>query len=1361
MADADNWGGVPVTSQPASDDWGGVPVSQQAQPTKFPDTAPIQKMVTDNLAKQPSPTEGEVPQTGVQNLDIGTGLPLSTGLKGGINELPADYREQLIQAYKNGTATSAGDYMQSVLPTAAASVDPANHYAQLVGRIGLQTATWLNPYTIGAHLFDIPLHVGAIGAQLIQQNLSPDNIFSIPKGSPYNAPPTFGALFDKIGETLFPQGATQNNIEELASTAATFAGAGAITKAPSLALRAWNSFTGAALGAGGEFSQQKAEEWAKQNFPDNQVLQNGISQAAGLLAMVGVGGVLHAAGHAALKPSIADIVGKPPEAVTPQDTNQVIDKAFENSAPKAQDFHDVAAVMDSQNGQAPRVNNGVHPDQVNTPESQKSWLNDRAGRFDKMAQDAEESGDTEKANNARGLSQQNRDQANSINVGAIGEDFSSPHMTSIDITPEPKLPKDLAGAKTNYGYQQKQFQVSFDSDIDRAMYIAAQKTPSARDADYRSFLKNQGYTDAEITQHGQAIRDKIKGIAKDADPGQIKIERTTPSAKGLEKSAPKAPPISNDVSNSIDTASTLQEIYKQTGVRPDQVFEDAKNDPTLAAQVRNGKIPDAYEHLIPVPEAKTEEGGQGNKPPSGPEGPEPPPIEDPNAPPPEPEKPQSKLAQAIKAIRDAFSPTSAGGKAKETEAAMRGAYGEAKRDQAIAESKFNDFARQADGMTAEDHDDFYNYVEGRSKGATLKNKAFQGLADAVKGVYEQFKSILQDMPENKTMSFIEDYFTHQWKDGQEEKIKQFLDSWAKQGSSRNLKQRTIPTIAEGLQYGLELKEPNPVRAVSRYVASMSNYIASVEALRAITTDLGGGYYASGKEPDGYAPMVGRNAERIEDAYIDPESGKLVPAKKMQLYAPSEVANLYNVFHSKGFEDTSLKPAYELIRGAINANTMLELGLSAYHYSTINMQSLNQDVGRIFKNVIMGDWQGVVNAIQGLITPGLHAYQGTQLLNQYKGLADHGIDMERTAQLFAKANLRAGIDPLSNTATHGGFFKAWQRGELPEVMDRLKSQLTEGYGVGALKSGAEALSRVVSDVAHPLFNAYIPAIKMSAFHDLMGDWLRQNPNATDAEVHQAAIFNADRAESRFGEMNMENVFWDKKVKELLGLGFRAPGWDLGLIDQAMGPASDIYHMIKDAKSGEKFNPQRLDRLCYLAGMATVYAATNAALTYIHTGKTPDSKDLIAFATGGQHKSFGLHPERGELPGHGRELLQLAPIPGEGPLSGVAQEISNKTTSLPKNILESALAKPDKHGVYKDSFGKVVYDPNGKGLQSVPGVAQAAYVGEKFAPFQMEQLFDGQPAGSKLSLAERFLGVRAAGAKIVAPKELEKFNEKHNR
>lgn len=84
--------------------------------------------------------------------------------------------------------------------------------------------------------------------------------------------------------------------------------------------------------------------------------------------------------------------------------------------------------------------------------------------------------------------------------------------------PDP-LPDELAGAKPRFNIGQASYQPQFQSDIDRAFYITAQKTPSARDADYRAYLQDQGFTDEEIVRNGKLIRTNVKMEAMKNDGG--------------------------------------------------------------------------------------------------------------------------------------------------------------------------------------------------------------------------------------------------------------------------------------------------------------------------------------------------------------------------------------------------------------------------------------------------------------------------------------------------------------------------------------------------------------------------------------------------------------------------------------------------------------------------------------------------------------------------------------------------------------------------------------------------------------------------------------------------------------------------
>lgn len=92
----------------------------------------------------------------------------------------------------------------------------------------------------------------------------------------------------------------------------------------------------------------------------------------------------------------------------------------------------------------------------------------------------------------------------------------------------PQLPKPLAGAKPRYGYRDNNYQLEFESDVDRALYIVSQRKPSKRDEEYMAFLRDvlPGKPDAEIRLLGGQVRnDSIKPLAQTGnDTGVLQIE---------------------------------------------------------------------------------------------------------------------------------------------------------------------------------------------------------------------------------------------------------------------------------------------------------------------------------------------------------------------------------------------------------------------------------------------------------------------------------------------------------------------------------------------------------------------------------------------------------------------------------------------------------------------------------------------------------------------------------------------------------------------------------------------------------------------------------------------------------------------
>ena len=108
--------------------------------------------------------------------------------------------------------------------------------------------------------------------------------------------------------------------------------------------------------------------------------------------------------------------------------------------------------------------------------------------------------------------------------------------------PEVKLPAGLAGAKPRYAYGGKQFELNFESDLDKAAYISAQAAKSKADAAYVKFVMDHtGHKEETVRTAGQTIRTTIKGLAKDAEPGVLTVPAMGWNRPGGTEMPAKAP----------------------------------------------------------------------------------------------------------------------------------------------------------------------------------------------------------------------------------------------------------------------------------------------------------------------------------------------------------------------------------------------------------------------------------------------------------------------------------------------------------------------------------------------------------------------------------------------------------------------------------------------------------------------------------------------------------------------------------------------------------------------------------------------------------------------------------------------------
>ena len=152
----------------------------------------------------------------------------------------------------------------------------------------------------------------------------------------------------------------------------------------------------------------------------------------------------------------------------------------------------------------------------------------------------------------------------------------------------PKLPKELSGAKPRYSYGLKRFELEFESDVDRAAYITAQKSPSKRDAEYVRFvMNNTGMTQIQARQHGRRVKETIKGYAATATPGKLRVTEVKYASLKKETISPskEAPAPKADGTQGKDIEETRESKLNREAMDAIAAIpaEELAKNPTLAA----------------------------------------------------------------------------------------------------------------------------------------------------------------------------------------------------------------------------------------------------------------------------------------------------------------------------------------------------------------------------------------------------------------------------------------------------------------------------------------------------------------------------------------------------------------------------------------------------------------------------------------------------------------------------------------------------------------------------------------------------------------------------------------------------------
>lgn len=607
---------------------------------------------------------------------------------------------------------------------------------------------------------------------------------------------------------------------------------------------------------------------------------------------------------------------------------------------------------------------------------------------------------------------------------------------------------------------------------------------------------------------------------------------------------------------------------------------------------------------------------------------------------------------------------------------------------------------------------FLDFVEGRSSGkAYVGPPDLEPLADTLRDLFKKRQMAIAAEPATSTVSFIEDYFPHLWKEGQKA-ASLARGSGTKQGSGANLRRREIPTIREGIERGLTPVSNDPIEMSMRYISNMDRYLATNRAF-----DIGQEtgmiqYHSPGQQPEGWTKLEGRKSQVA-----------VAEGMMKQAYAPDGYARVYNNFIDPGFHRWEMGgKIFDAVRTATNAVTFAKLGFSAYHAMAMAQEGAVSGLANGIGRLAQGD------IAMGLKEAGLagvpfakateNVAKGDKFQKQYLGIADYGPDFEKIVDLGTRAGMRVvGRGSEYRGTAMDNYFKSWKRGALGQEMRNAAAGMASPRTV--LGTIAQEYGRTMETISAPIFEGMIPRLKGGAFFDEMQTWLEKHPAAADTEQTAAARQIWDSIDNRFGEMVLDNVFWNKILKQSLQVLATSVGWELGTIREIGGG-------IADAARGQ-WSP----RTRYVMALPVIIATSNAVYQYLKTGQAPEGAgDLVAPRTGGQTPE-GM-PERAILPGYEKDVIGY----WHAPIGELAGKLS------PGVRLGQELATG------RDYFGHDLSLAPKLSPQWFADYAKHVLQGFTPIPFSQERY-----KGSNIGPAEGFFGPRPAPAYIQDPKRYD--------
>ena len=367
--------------------------------------------------------------------------------------------------------------------------------------------------------------------------------------------------------------------------------------------------------------------------------------------------------------------------------------------------------------------------------------------------------------------------------------------------------------------------------------------------------------------------------------------------------------------------------------------------------------------------------------------------------------------------------------------------------------------------------------------------------------------------------------------------------------------------------------------------------------------------------------------------------------------PNGAAQVLSNYLSPGLQKWA---AFRTLRAGSHILNGAQLGMSAFHAGFTSLDAVVSSVATGLGYLLQGDLpKAARSAVFSTVAPVANYYLGKAVQGKmvdptmtsvpvldFPRLGIKGFQFQfspareaalrQIADLAVKGGLRAEMDPFWKT----------------RITRNLVRAVNEGGLANYAKAGLGLPFAAVEQAMRPIAEYLVPRQKLGVFAQLARQEMdRMGPGASLDQVRAGMARAADATEDRMGQMTYDNLFYNKMVKDLALLGFRAYGWQLGKYRHLLGAAGDAGALVRNATeklaaaaAGRPSTTPPLqitNRMLYPIALAMVAGGAGALTQMILAGKRPETLQDYMFPQNGQTDADG-RPQRLMLPTYMKDL-----------------------------------------------------------------------------------------------------------------------------